>query len=33
MSIVLAYLRMNNPGKLLAKALNFTMIKHPTYTK
>lgn len=28
MSIVLPYLKMNNPGKLLAKALNFTMVKH-----
>jgi hypothetical protein len=24
---------MNNPGKLLAKALNFTMVKHTNYTK
>ncbi|CAD8196479.1 unnamed protein product [Paramecium pentaurelia] len=33
MSIVLPYLKMNNPGKLLAKALNFTMVKHKQYTK
>ncbi|CAK68317.1 unnamed protein product (macronuclear) [Paramecium tetraurelia] len=33
MGIVLPYLKMNNPGKLLAKALNFTMIKHKQYTK
>ncbi|CAD8210763.1 unnamed protein product [Paramecium octaurelia] len=33
MSIVLPYLKMNNPGKLLAKALNFTMVKHQQYTR
>ncbi|CAD8122209.1 unnamed protein product [Paramecium sonneborni] len=33
MGIVIPYLKMNNPGKLLAKALNFTMIKHKQYTK
>ncbi|CAD8131160.1 unnamed protein product [Paramecium sonneborni] len=33
MGIVLSYLKMNNPGKLIAKALNFTMMKHKQYTK
>lgn len=33
MSIVHPYLKYNNSGKLLAKALNFTMVKHKEYTK